>query len=196
MPETLPAPVAPPVPLDGEALPFEAIYREHLRFVWRNVRRLGVPDALVDDAVQEVFLTVYRRIHEFEGRSSLRTWIFGIVARVASHYRRSVRRKDAGAQFGSQAVEADAIADDRMGSPHDHAIKLEGVRLLHKLLDELDDDKRAVLVLAELEQMSAPDIAEALGINLNTAYARLRAARQQFEQAVARAKARDGWRLR
>ena len=63
-------------------------------------------------------------------------------------------------------------------------------------LDELDDEKRAVLVLAELEQMSAPDIAEALGINLNTAYARLRAARQQFEQAVARERARDGWRLR
>ena len=67
---------------------------------------------------------------------------------------------------------------------------------LHRLLDGLDDDKRAVFVLAELEQMSAPQIAEVLGENVNTIYARLRAARREFEQMVAREDARDEWRLR
>ena len=70
------------------------------------------------------------------------------------------------------------------------------MRVLQKLLDELDDDRRAVFVLAELEQMSAPDIADALGVNVNTVYARLRAARRDFEQGVAREGARYGWRLR
>ena len=70
------------------------------------------------------------------------------------------------------------------------------MRRPHRLLDELDDDKRAVFVLAELEQMSVPEIAEALGENVNTVYARLRAARREFEQLVSREQARDTWRLR
>jgi RNA polymerase sigma-70 factor (ECF subfamily) len=74
--------------------------------------------------------------------------------------------------------------------------RLEGVQLLHRLLDELDDDKRIVLVLAELESMTVPEIADTLGENLNTIYARLRAARREFEQAATRERARDTWRLR
>ncbi len=79
--------------MTGRTLDFEAIYDEHFDFVFRNVRRLGVPDAHVDDAVQEVFLVVHRRLAEFEGRSSVKTWIFGVLARVAADHRRSIRRK-------------------------------------------------------------------------------------------------------
>jgi RNA polymerase sigma-70 factor, ECF subfamily len=187
----------PPAPVPAaDTLPFEAIYSEHFAFVWRNIKRLGVPEALVDDAVQEVFLAVHRQLGEFEGRSSLKTWLFGIVVNVASRCRRTIRRKSIEGNLGGEAVEADAIADEAAENPHDHTVKVEGVRLLHKLLDELDDEKRAVLVLAELEQMSAPAIAEALGVNVNTVYARLRAARQQFNQGVAREKARATWRQR
>jgi RNA polymerase sigma-70 factor, ECF subfamily len=177
-----------------EALDFDAVYEQHFDFVWRNVRRLGVPQALVDDAVQEVFLVVHRRLGEFEGRSSVKTWLFAILARVASDARRAHRRKSPHARSAEAAVEPDTIAVEGDG-PHERAARAEDVTLLHRLLDALDDDKRAVLVLAELEQMTAPEIAESLGVNLNTVYARLRAARREFEQAVARERARDGWRL-
>lgn len=196
----------PTVPVDGasairtQALPsvpsFEVIYDEHFDLVFRNIRRLGVPEALVDDAVQEVFLVVYRKLGQFEGRSSLKTWIFSIVTRVASDHRRSIRRKSPHTRNADASVEADDIADERSESPHERIERLECVQLLHRLLDELEDDKRIVLVLAELEAMTVPEIADTLGQNQNTIYARLRAARREFEQAVARAKARDTWRLR
>ncbi len=175
---------------------FEEVYEEHFALVWRTVRRLGVPEAATPDAVQEVFLVVHRRLGEFEGRSSLKTWICAIVARVASDARRSLRRKSPHARSADAAVDADTVPDERAESPHDRTVQREAVRLLHRLLDELDDGKRAVLVLAELEQMSVPEIAEALGENTNTIYARLRAARREFEQAAVRARARDDWRLR
>jgi RNA polymerase sigma-70 factor, ECF subfamily len=178
----------------GETLDFEAIYDDHFDFVFRNARRLGVPDAHVDDAVQEVFLVVHRRLAEFEGRSSVKTWVFGILARVAADHRRRLRRKSPHLRSPGGVVEPDTILDERDG-PHETIARAEGVRLLHALLDELDDDKRVVLVLAELEQMTAPEIAESLGCNLNTVYARLRAARREFEQAAQRERARDAWRL-
>ncbi|MFO0762546.1 MAG: sigma-70 family RNA polymerase sigma factor [Byssovorax sp.] len=178
------------------AVDFEAIYEDHFDFVWRNLRRLGVQEAQLDDAAQEVFLVVHRRLAEFEGRSSLKTWLFGILVRVAGDCRRAVRRKSPHARSPGGAVDADSVADEAAESAHDRTARSEAVRLLHRLLDELDDDKRAVFVLAELEQMSAPEIAESLGQNLNTIYARLRAARREFEQAALRERARDTWRLR
>lgn len=182
---------------EPRAMPsFEVVYEEHFDLVWRALRRLGVPEALGDDAVQEVFLVVHRRLPEFEGRSSLKTWIYSIVTRVASDHRRALRRKSPHTRSADAAVEADTVIDERAIDPHERTEQKEGVRLLHRLLDALDDDKRTVLVLAELEGMSAPEIAEALGENVNTIYARLRAARRDFEGAVARERARDTWRLR
>jgi RNA polymerase sigma-70 factor, ECF subfamily len=175
---------------------FEAIYEEHFDLVWRTVRRLGVPDALVDDAVQEVFVVVHRRLDDFEGRSSQKTWICAIVARVASDTRRAIRRKSPHTRSPEASVDADTVPDERGDDPHDRSVHREGVRLLHRLLDELDDDKRAVFVLAELEEMSAPEIARALGLNVNTVSARLRAARSELDKAAQRERARDGWRLR
>lgn len=190
-------PIATAEPLPRVPLPtFDAVYEQHFDFVWRNIRRLGVPDAQLDDAAQEVFLVVHRRLADFEGRSSLRTWLFGVVARVARDHRRAARRKSPHARSPEASIDADLVPDDRAEGPHDRSERSEAIRLLHRLLDELDDDKRAVFVLAELEQMSAPEIAEALGENVNTVYARLRAARRDFEQAVLRERARDVWRLR
>jgi len=179
---------------EGAAAPsFAEVYDECFDFVWRNIRRLGVPEAQVDDAVQEVFVVVHRRLGEFVPRASLRTWVCAIVTRVASDHRRAVRRKSPNAD---PSVDADSLPDERGGDPHDSAVRAEGVRRLHRLLDELGDDKRTVFVLAELEQLSAPQIAEALGQNVNTVYARLRAARREFEELVSREQARDTWRLR
>ena len=110
-----------------------------------------------------------------------------------SDHRRALRRKSPPADA---SVDADSLPDEGARDPYDSALREEGVRRLHRLLDELTGDKRVVFVLAELEQMSAPEIAEALGENVNTISARLRAARREFEQLVAREQARDEWRLR
>jgi RNA polymerase sigma-70 factor (ECF subfamily) len=165
---------------------YDAIYKEHFGFVWRNVRRLGVPVALADDAVQDVFIVVHRRLPTFEWRSSIRTWLFGILAHVARDYRRSQARQDTKAQ--ALAAEGDP---DAPATPAELADRSEAARILDGFVARIDEDKREVFVLVELEQMSVADIAEALGLNVNTAHARLRAARQQFEAAVARFRARE-----
>jgi RNA polymerase sigma-70 factor, ECF subfamily len=192
IPETLSEPALPAAPA-ALAVPFEQIYATHFDFVWRNVRRLGVSDGQVDDAVQEVFLVLYRRRADFEGRASLRTWLFRILVRVAADQRRSARRKSPLARQSGEAIDVETVPD-QTASPHEETARREAVAVLHRLLEDLDDDKRAVFVLAELEQMAMPEIAEALGVNLNTAYARLRAARRDFERALARVQARDTWR--
>jgi RNA polymerase sigma-70 factor (ECF subfamily) len=175
-------------------LGFEEVYERHFDFVWRNVRRLGVPAPDVDDAAQEVFLVVHRRLPQFEPRGSLKAWLFGIVARVASAHRRRLRRAP------SNSGREEPIDPDRTPSlspaGEEAMAESEAVAVLHELLDGLEDDKRAVFVLAELEQMTAPEIAEALGVKLNTVYGRLRQARREFDEGAARMRARDGWRLR
>jgi RNA polymerase sigma-70 factor (ECF subfamily) len=166
-------------------LVFVEVYEAQFDFVWRSARRLGVSALHLDDVVQEVFLVVHRRLAEFEARSSLKTWLFAITRRVVSDYRRSARRKPS-EPIGNYEPEASAscLADAQLARDED-------ARLLYALLDELDEDKREVFVLAELEQMSGPEIADALAENLNTVYARLRAARAAFEAAVARHHARN-----
>lgn len=169
-------------------LRLEDIYDEHFDFVWRSARRMGVPEAAVDDAVQEVFLVAHRRLADFEGRSSVKTWLFGILLRVVSDHRRRHRRK------GGLAPLPEALAAPDRSGPAEQAETRARVRLLHGLLEQLDDEKRAVFVLAELEQLTAPEIGDALGIKLNTVYSRLRAARQKFEEALSRHRAREATR--
>jgi RNA polymerase sigma-70 factor (ECF subfamily) len=183
-------------PPSGGVHVFEEVYEEHFAFVWRSVRRLGVDESAVDDAVQEIFVVVHRRLASFEARAAIRTWLFGIVLRVVRHHRRTLRRKPA--QLGGKGADHDveSVVDAVSQGPHESAAKAEAVRALHALLDELDDDKREVFVLAELEQLTVPEIAEAIDANVNTVYSRLRAARKDFEQAVQRHRARDAWRSR
>ena len=175
----------------GRRLTFREAYEEGYAFVWRNLRRLGVPPDRIDDAFQDVFVVVHRKLPEFEGRSSLTTWLFGIVARVSKDYRRSRRRKGALSADAAGSVDADTIAASPTASPAQRAEITERVTLLHEILDELDEAKRSLLILAELEQMTAPEMAEATGIPLNTVYSRLRAARRAFNQALARHRARE-----
>jgi RNA polymerase sigma-70 factor (ECF subfamily) len=171
-------------PTDAPPGDLARIYEEHFDFVWRSARRLGVPPGAVDDVVQEVFIVVHRQLASFEGRSSMKTWLFGILRNVVLRQRRSwARRRE-------EALEESAVA--AAGTPADeHLAEREARRVLHALLAGLDDDKRAVFVLAELEQMSAPEIAEATGLKLNTVYSRLRLARAEMEKALERHRARE-----
>ncbi len=169
---------------------FEAIYREHFRFVWRCVRRLGVEGASVDDVVQESFLVVHRRLEEFEGRSSTKTWLYGIVRRVAADHRRSLRRKPAH-EAGSSDTDLDGMHDPSGRGPESSVEQSEQLRLVRRLLAELDEEKREVFILTELEGMTMAEIAEALDVNPNTISSRLRAARREFEEALERVSERD-----
>jgi RNA polymerase sigma-70 factor (ECF subfamily) len=171
--------MAASVPVRRAVPTFNEIYTTHFDFVWRSLRRLGVPPGAVADAVQDVFVVVHRRLAEFEGRASVKTWLFDIALRVASDHRRLLRRK------GGLDALPDHLPDAAPG-PDDALARAQALALLAKLLAELDADRRAVLVLAELEQMTAPEIAAELGINPRTVYTRLLAARQQFEALVAR----------
>ena len=161
------------------------IYAQHADFVFRNLRRLGVHDSLIDDAVQDVFLVVHRRLADFEARAQVTTWLFGIVLRVAQSYRRSAMRRRARLSDAPSA-EVEQIPVTAVESPVETLERREASAMLHRLLEELDDDKRAMLVCVELEQLTVPEAAESLGLNLNTAYGRLRAARAAFNEAVAR----------
>jgi RNA polymerase sigma-70 factor (ECF subfamily) len=186
--EGTPAPIAasgePARPPPEVVERFHALYREHFDFVFRNLRRLGVPTAQVDDAVQDAFLVVLRQLHKLDANAHVRAWLFAIALRVARNYRRRQRRKEG--QLSS--VDADTLSASEQPDPFDNALKAHAHRVLHDFLDRIDDDKRSVFVMAELEQMTAPEIAAALGLNLNTVYARIRAARRQFALAVSAAK--------
>jgi RNA polymerase sigma-70 factor (ECF subfamily) len=170
---------------DQEPLAFDAIYAQHFRAIWRTLRRLGVRDAQLDDAAQDVFVVVHRKLPSFDGRS-LRGWLYAIAVRVASDHRReAARRPD---------VQLSESLPDHAAGPARVSELNESVRLLHTLLAQLDLAKRTVFVLGELEQLTAPEIAEALNANLNTVYARQRAARSQFDAALARHRERTGRR--
>jgi len=172
---------------------FDELYELYVDFIWRSVRRLGVGEAAADDVVQQVFLVVHRRLPEFSHAASVRTWIFGILLRVVREHRRLQRRKSPHHLWPS--TDPETLADDR-ASPDESTARAEAARLVQRWLDELDDEKRELFVLAELEQMTAREIAEAIGSNASTVYSRLRAARMEFEKAAERCRVRDGWRLR
>jgi RNA polymerase sigma-70 factor (ECF subfamily) len=159
---------------------FRCMYDAHFDFVWRNLRRLGVPVAETDDKAQEVFVVAYRRFDDFVDRGfGLRAWLFQITLRVASDARRHRRRHpedpDGGAALESHSVDApQAVALGRK----------EELSRLDAALGTIDVGRRAVLVLHEIEEMTAPEIARALEIPLNTVYSRLRVAREELAQAL------------
>ena len=158
---------------------FEQIYREHIDYVWRALIHLGVQRSDVPDVAHDVFLIVRRRLSSFEGRSSLRTWIYGICIRTVSDYRnRAFRRREIAhdeppEQMQSAGQERDA-----------DALRLSAQ--LNRLLEELSPEQRDVLVLYEVEELPMKEVAEAVGCPLQTAYSRLHAARSTLKAALRR----------
>jgi RNA polymerase sigma-70 factor, ECF subfamily len=151
---------------------FDEIYAAHFTFVWRILRTFGVADAALEDAAQDVFVVVHRRLPEFEGRAAVTTWLFAIARRVAGGYRR--RRT------------TETLSKDPVGTADTFAAlsRAEATQTVLAILETIDEDKRVVFALVELEQLSVPEVAKLLDLNLNTAYSRLRLARQAFEAAV------------
>ncbi|MDC0673472.1 sigma-70 family RNA polymerase sigma factor [Nannocystis radixulma] len=164
---------------------FAEVYRAQFEFVWSQLRRLGVDESSLEDAAQEVFVVVHRRLDEFAGRSALRTWLFAIARRVAFRFRRSAARRFRRHQALARQSLAPAYPDPDEAIRHGQAR-----RLLAAFLQQLDGDKRAAFLLGELEGLGRAELGQALGINPNTAYARLRAAREQFDRAFVSPSAR------
>ncbi|HEY2512022.1 MAG TPA: sigma-70 family RNA polymerase sigma factor [Polyangiaceae bacterium] len=181
------------LPVESPSRPrFETVYADHFAFVWRMARRLGVPDASLDDVVQDVFLVFHRRLEEYDGRATVRSWLLGILSHVARDHRRRYRRKGAACVAGAPDSSSKIAAVSADPGPAALAERQEQVALLKRLLDQLDDDKKTILVLAYLEQLRVPEIAEMLGLNLNTAYARLRAAKRAFDELYEVEQSRPG----
>ncbi len=166
------------------SLDLAEVYRCHAGFVWRVVRRLGVEDAALEDVVHDVFLVVHRRLHEYDGRAALTTWLFGIARGVASNHRRGLAR----AQRKLSVVEPPGGAAD----PERVTEQARVVAFVRDFLRGLDEDRRLLFELADIEGLKVPEIAETLGMNLNTAYARLRAVREQLTRALAEREAGAG----
>jgi len=150
----------------------EALYAEHFDFVWRILRRLGVAEASLDDAAQDVFIVVQRRLADYQPRWSPRSWLFAIARRVASDYRRTLRRKGGLGQL-HESLPAPAAS-----GPHEGALRAQASRIVHQFLETLDDNRREVFVLTELEQMTAREVSGLLDENQSTVSSRLASARK------------------
>jgi RNA polymerase sigma-70 factor (ECF subfamily) len=177
-------------PAVAPAPTFAELFDAYFVFVWRTARRLGIPESGLDDVVQETFMVAYRRREDFEGRSSLKTWLYGIAFNVVRAHRRELGVKYPAALNAEQRADPGLLADEADG-PHESAAKREAARFVDRFLEDLNEDQRDVFVLAELEQLSAPEIGTVLGAPLNTVYSRLRLARAEFAKAIARHRARD-----
>ncbi len=169
----------PVVPHPARTSEWSAAYREHFAVVWSALVRLGVPRSDLEDAVQDVFLVAHRRRSAFSGESSLRTWLLGISRRVAADHRRRSRR---------HRRRVEAIGREPMPpiQPDETLRHARGAQHLQRFLDSLDDAKREVFVLVELQELTGREAAQVLALNRNTAVARLRAARQAFDRYASR----------
>jgi RNA polymerase sigma-70 factor (ECF subfamily) len=159
-----------------------AVYEAHFRYVWRCLRSLGVHDAQLDDALQDVFVVVQKKLAHFDGGAELRTWLYAIALRIARKYRERQQRQPASLEAARDS-EPELVLH---GSGEGALLSNERLALAHAVLATLSDEQREVFVLSRVEQMSAPEIGSVIGIPINTVYSRLRAARLAFEAEIAR----------
>lgn len=172
--------LAPPRPA------FVDVYRGHFRLVWSTLARLGVRPAELEDATQEVFVIVHRRLDDYDPARPLRPWLLGITYRVATAERRRARHRR------EQLCDDHRLDGVDRATPEAEAIARRRAILIHRALDTLDPERRAVFVMHEMEAIGCPEIAEAFGIPLNTVYSRLRVARERFRRAWEALRAEGG----
>ncbi len=158
------------------------LHDEYADFVWRNLQRLGVSGASLEDALQDVFLVVHRRLDSFDQTAKISTWLFGICLRVAASHRRKAYlwRERSSAEIQDKADESPSV------NPEQVAMRREAERRLNLGLEALSLERRAAFVMFEIEGMSAGAIAELLGVPIGTVYSRLHRARTEFSDAIAR----------
>jgi RNA polymerase sigma-70 factor (ECF subfamily) len=185
----LAAVLAPPG-VDGRSasaarvLRLRALVLAYQDFIWRSLRRLGVPAAQADDATQEVFCVAMRRLDDID-RDRERSFLFGVAMRIASDVRRACARS-------RERADQDAVDVAVATSPTPEGLlgERQARALLDEALDALDDEMRVVFVLFEIERLTSPEIASLLALPVGTVASRLRRGREQFHAAATRLRAR------
>ena len=172
---------------------FTALYRRNFEYIWTSARRLGIRPAELDDIVQETFVTAHRLFESYEARGKETEWLFSLLYRVVQRHRSSASRRSA---LTDDEANLEALPASPNRGPERELENQEAVRAVEEALDRLDPEKRAVLVLAEIEEKSLAEIAQILDINPNTVASRLRLARERVKAELARQSARDGWRYK
>lgn len=157
------------------------IFKDQGAFVLRLLRRLGVPDSDLDDVVQDVFLIVHRSIDRYEERNHLRAWLYRIAVREASRHRR--------ARPPQATVALEDLTAATSAGPEERAQQNEARADFERLLSVLDEERRAVFVLYEVEELSMEEVVEVVGCPLATGYSRLRSARKLVLAAATRLEA-------
>jgi RNA polymerase sigma-70 factor (ECF subfamily) len=156
---------------------FHQLYEAELDYVWTSLRRLGVPSASVEDLAHDVFITAWKKFGEYDRARPIRPWLFGIAYRMASDFRsRAYQHRE--------VPDDDADAASERTPPDGHVERTQARLLVAKALEAIPMERRGVFVMHELEGEGIPQVADALGIPLNTAYSRLRLARKDFAGAV------------
>jgi RNA polymerase sigma-70 factor, ECF subfamily len=162
---------------DG-ARSLDAIYRDHLAFVWRVVRRLGVPFEAIEDVVHDVFIVVRRRLRDLDDRDDVRGWLFMITRGVVANDRRSRERREHRERVASlQSVPVD---------PEQQAETAEAIGLVESFLGTLSESQRVVFELVDIEGFTVPEVARVGDAPLDTVYSRLRLARAAFARFCSR----------
>jgi len=175
---TRPAPPARAVPVTEAG--FKELYDTHFRLVWCALSRLGVRDADLMDLTQKVFLTAYLKLPEFEGRSQLSTWLWGICRRVAIAYRRSSAIRY---EVMTDPVTLELSSERSASGPE---VDVGQQAAVERILSKLSDSQRTVFTLYEVDELDGPEIAALLNISLGTVRSRLRYARKLFRRETER----------
>lgn len=162
---------------DGQPGAFRALYNAHFDFAWRTARRLGLPEADVDDAVQDAFRIAWQQLDRFTwGRFT--TWLYRIVANVVSERLRRRRvREFFGGIFGN-AEKHDSSLEARVEAR-------QSLKLVEQALRKLSREKREAFALFEIEGLSHQEIADLTGAKVETIRTRVHYARKDFERLVA-----------
>ncbi len=158
------------------------LFEAHYAFVWRTMRHFGLDEASADDAAQDTFVVVHRRLADYDGRTHIRGWLYGIARRVASTTERGAVR----ARRRLERYEVPRSAVD----PDDAIAREEANAWVAEFLGSLPAPQRDAFFLVDIEGLSAKDMASTLEINVNTATSRLRLGRERFAQALERRKAK------
>jgi RNA polymerase sigma-70 factor, ECF subfamily len=153
---------------------FDVLYATNFDFVFRCLRRLGVPAATAEDACQDTFIVLHRRLADLRQDASERAFLFAVATRIAREYRRKHARTHA------VTLPDELPAKPNATSPFDAAANAQAAAQLERFLNTLDQEQRSVFMLIELEDFTAPEVCEALAAKLNTVYSRLRLARSRF----------------
>jgi RNA polymerase sigma-70 factor (ECF subfamily) len=160
-------------------LTLEVVYRDHFEFVYRKATRLGGPGFDAEDATQEVFLIVARKLHTYDGSSLITTWLYGITFNVVRALRRRLRLRRLFERTSDDVPDAPVRSLDRVEL-------LQAHKIAYEILDKLAPKKREAFILAEFEGLSCEEIGGLVGAKTETIWSRLHYARQEFSERLAK----------